>query len=217
MESYIKFYSQVNQSTAIQLQKIVEQQLLGGMKTLNLLLSTPGGSVHDGISLYNFLKGLPITVNTYNFGSVDSIGVVIFCAGNNRFSVPHARFLLHPVSLQVPAGAVLDEPSISEKLKMLKADEKNIASVISFTTNKKTDDIFNLIHTRTTLDPEEAKNTGLVTEIKSELVPSGANIISIYDSQPQQQAQILQLPMRGATTPMQFSESYFSSSFTSIE
>lgn len=217
MECYIKFYAPVNANTAIQLQRIVEQQLAGGMKKLHLLLSTPGGSVHDGISVYNFLKGLPIETNTYNFGSVDSIGVVIFCAGTNRFSVPHARFLLHPVSLQVPAGAVLDEPSIGEKLKMLKADEKNIASVIAYTVGKKAEEIFKLIHNRTTLDPEEAKAEGVVTEIKSGLVPAGANLLSIYDQQAQQ-PQLLQMPfpLRAASIPLHSTESSITQSYTSI-
>lgn len=215
METYIKLYAPVNQNTAIQLQRVVEQAYMQGMRTLHLLLSTPGGSVHDGISIYNFLKGLPITVNTYNFGSVDSIGVVIFCSGQNRFSVPHARFLLHPVAMQIMGHTVLDEPAIGEKLKLLKADENNIANIISSTINKKSEDVFTIIHNRTTLDPEEAKREGLVTEIKSALVPVGANIISIYDQQVQQ-PQFQQMPLRANTIPIQGSESYISDSYTYI-
>ncbi|MEI9933760.1 MAG: ATP-dependent Clp protease proteolytic subunit [Ferruginibacter sp.] len=147
-----------NQNTVVQLQRIVEQHLLGGMKELHLFLSTPGGSVHDGISVYNLLKGLPITVNTYNFGSVDSIGVVIFCSGTNRFSVPHARFLLHPVSMQILGNQVFDEPLIEERLKLLKADQSNISKVIASTINKPVETVQNLIHTRTTLEPERQMN-----------------------------------------------------------
>lgn len=219
MEAFIKFYAQVNQNTVIQLQRQIEQLLLQGMKTLHLLLSTPGGSVHDGISVYNLLKGLPISVNTYNFGSVDSIGVVMFCAGQNRYSVPHARFLLHPVAMQVGAPQTFDEPLIEEKLKLLKADQTNIAKVISATINKTVEEVQNLIHSRTTLEPEKALQIGLVTEIKSSLVPAGVQLYSIYDINPQQGMPIqfpTQLPLRGVVQPVQESLTFITNSFTTI-
>ena len=197
MEHFVKFYASVTSSTAIQLQQIVEQSLRQGLKKLHILLSTPGGSVHDGISLYNFLRGLPIEVCTYNFGSVDSIGVVIFCAGGQRFSVQNARFLLHPVAMQVFGDQVFDEPGMEEKLNALKADQKNIANVISGTTGKSVADILGLIHKRTTLDPNTALEMGLVTEIKQSLIPVGASLFSIYEPQIQQQPVFF--PMRGFT------------------
>jgi ATP-dependent protease ClpP protease subunit len=222
MDAYIKFYAQVNQNTVIQLQRQLEQALLQGMKTLHLLLSTPGGSVHDGISVYNLLKGLPIDVKTYNFGSVDSIGVVMFCAGSERFSVPHARFLLHPVAMQVLQATTLDEPSIEEKLKLVKADQSNIAKVISATINKPVEDVQKLIHARTTLEPDKALEKGLVTEIKSSLIPAGVHLISIYDNQMQQQIGMpglqipLQIPIRGIVQPGQQGITSISNSFTTI-
>ena len=197
MEHFIKFYAPVTHNTAIQLQQSVEQLLRQGLTKLHLLLSTPGGSVHDGISLYNFLKGLPIETCTYNFGSVDSIGVVIFCAGNQRYSVQNARFLLHPVSMQVFGTQFFDEPNMEEKINSLKADQKNIANVISETTGKSVEEILGFIHKRTTLDPDTALAMRLVTEIKQSLIPMGASLISIYESQVQQQQVFF--PMRGFT------------------
>lgn len=218
METFIKFYAQVNQNTVIQLQRHVEQSLIQGMTKLHLLLSTPGGSVHDGISVYNLLKGLPIEVITYNFGSVDSIGVVIFCAGTNRFSVPHARFLLHPVAMQVMAHQTLDEPSIEEKLKLVKADQSNISKVIACTINKQVEEVQRLIHGRTTLEPEQAKEKGLVTEIKSGLVPAGVPLISIYDNQVAVQPGLhgIQIPLRGIVQPGPQSITSITDSFSTI-
>lgn len=218
MTGYIKFYAQINSQTSIQLQKAVEMMLQQGLTSLHLLLSTPGGSVHDGISLHNFLKGIPIEVNTYNFGSVDSIGVIIFCAGVNRYSVTHARFLLHPVAMQVMGNIMLDEPSIAEKLNSLKADQSNIAKVIASTINKPVNDVLNLIHTRTTLESEEALSCGLVTEIKSSLIPPSAGLISIYDNQAQQGIQLMPgvMPLRGFVMPEPQNQSAITNSFSSI-
>jgi ATP-dependent Clp protease, protease subunit len=181
MDAYIKFYARVSPDTAIQLQRTMEQLMKDGMSTLHLLLSTPGGSVHDGISMYNLLKGLSIDVYTYNFGIVDSIGVVVFCAGNKRYSVPHARFLLHPVTIELTEGTTFDEPSLEEKLKLVKADQSNIAKVVSATIKQPIDDVLSLIYNRTTMEPEEALQAGLINEIKSDLVPAGQPLHSIFD------------------------------------
>jgi len=217
MEAYIKFYAQVNQNTAIQLQSIIEQLLLQGMKSLHLLLSTPGGSVHDGISIYNLLKGLHIKINTYNFGSVDSIGLFIFCAGENRYSVPHARFLFHPVTMQVNIPQMFDEPLIEEKLKLLKADQTNILKVISTTINKSVEEVQKLIHDRVALEPEEALKLRLVTKIQSSLVPAGTQLFSIYDNIQHQGMQLpLQLPLRGIVQPNQENFTSIHHSFTTI-
>jgi len=209
MEQFVKFYAPVTPNTAIQLQQTVEQLLRQGMSKLYLLLSTPGGSVHDGISLYNFLKGLPIEICTYNFGSVDSIGVVVFCAGCHRYSVPNARFLLHPVSMQVFGNQVFDEPTMEERINALKADQSNIASVISATTKKNVSEIMELIHKRTTLDPDKAMGIGLITEVKQSLVPAGASLTSIYEQQVIQQGipPVFSVPLRAFTDigPQNFS------------
>lgn len=198
MEHYVKFYAPVTQNTAVQLQRTVEHLWQDGLTKLHLLLSTPGGSVHDGISLYNFLKGLPIAVSTYNFGSVDSIGVVVFCAGGERYSVPSARFLLHPISMRIFANQVFDEPSMDENINALKADQLNIANVISTTTSKNIAEILKQIHKRTTLNPESALAMGLVTEIKQSLIPAGAALCSIYEQQNQL------LPFREPTSLPQY-------------
>jgi len=216
MVGYVKFYAPVTQNTAIQLQQTVEQLLRQGMTSLHLLLSTPGGSVHDGISIHNFLKGLPIEINTYNFGSVDSIGVVIFCAGKNRYSVPHARFLLHPVSMHVIGNQTFDEPLIAEKLNALKADQSNIAKVISSTINKPVDDVQNLIHARTSFEPEQAQIEGLVTQIKSDLVPAGANLISIYDNPAPQMYHAGSPVFRGFSIPDPQNHTAITNSYSTI-
>lgn len=78
MERAIRFLAPVDNQTADQLFTAIDNLLAQGTTKIRLLLSTPGGSVFHGISIHNYLKGLPIEIDTYNFGSVDSIGVVIF-------------------------------------------------------------------------------------------------------------------------------------------
>ena len=157
-ELYIRFMAPVIPETTDQLVRVLDKAIQSKIERINLMLSSPGGSVFHGLSLFNFLKGMPIEVNTYNFGSVDSIGVIIFCAGQKRFSVPHARFLIHGVRFNAKGGVSFDEMQLQEHLKSVKIDQENIARVIADTTGKALHKIEEDMNSRTTLNPNQAKD-----------------------------------------------------------
>ena len=115
----IRFFAPVEANSINALLTTIDQSLTAGAKKVVLLISSPGGTVFHGLSAYNFLKGIPAEVVTHNFGSVDSIGVVLYCAGSRRLSVPHARFLLHGVSAGFQQNERLEEQQLEERLKAL--------------------------------------------------------------------------------------------------
>lgn len=179
---YVRFFAPVNQETITALMTVVDGKLSAGARRMGLLLSTPGGDVFHGLSAFNFLRGCPLEITTHNFGSVDSIGVVLFCAGELRLSVPHARFLLHGVQAQFPMAASLEEKQLEERLKSLQIDMGNVARVIADTAGQERQRVFDDMLNRTTLYPEEAVNYGLVHEVRSELFEPGAEVIPIRAS-----------------------------------
>ena len=178
----IKFFAPVIDVTINALMNAIDQKMKQGISQFIILISSPGGSVIHGLSAYNYLKGLPVTITTHNFGSVDSIGVVLFCGGSNRLSVPQARFLLHGVSAGF-RNERLEEKQLEERLKGLKIDIENIAKVIAANTGKTVEDVTQAILERTILNPDEAKAWGLVHDIKSELFEAGSEVISIQYQQ----------------------------------
>lgn len=180
-ETYIRFLAQVLPQTADQLFKIIDRKISQKFDRIHLLISSPGGSVFHGMSLYNYLKGLPIEVFTYNFGSVDSIGIVIYCAGKKRFSVPHSRFLMHGVKMNFNGQASWDEKQVEEFLKGIKIDQHNILRIIADTTGRTYEQVQEDVVNRTTLNPEEAISYGLVHEIKSQLLPLEADLTVISE------------------------------------
>jgi len=204
MERAIRFMAPVIPQTTEQLFGAIDNLLQQGTTKIRLLISTPGGSVFHGLSIYNFLKGLPIEVDTYNFGSVDSIGVVIFCAGGNRFTVPHSRFLIHSVKFNINQPVSMDEKQLEEHLKSLQIDERNIAKVIADTANKKTEDLLKDMINRTTLNPDQAKDYGLVHEVKHELIAPNMQITTIGEpiqGHPNSQRQFIVPSMKAVSEP----------------
>ena len=78
----------------------------------------------------------------------------------------------------------LEEKQLEERLKGLRIDTENIAKVISATTGKPIEDVTRAMMDRTTLNPEEAREWGVVDEIKVDLFPAGAEVIPIHFQQP---------------------------------
>ena len=195
----IKFFAPVIDVTINALMDTIDNRMKQGATQFTILISSPGGSVFHGLSAYNYLRGLPVAVATHNFGSVDSIGVVLFCGGSKRLSVPQARFLLHGVSAGFQQNERLEEKQLEERLKGLRIDIENIAKVVAANTGKSIEDITNSMLERTTLNPVEAKSWGLVHEIKSELFEAGSEVVSIqYQSQAETATPPHMLPSRPA-------------------
>lgn len=181
-EAYIRFMAPIDVDHATALLRILDMRMRQRVERIHLLMSSPGGSVFHGMSICNYLRGAPFEVFTYNFGSVDSVGVVVFCAGKRRFCVPHARFLLHGVQCQFTQPVSLDDRTLEERLKGLQIDQFNIARVIADTCGKSVEEVTASMTARTGLKPEEAREYGLVHEIKPDLVPADAELDVVYET-----------------------------------
>lgn len=178
---WIRFMAPVNSATAGALIQCIDQVVHGSCDHIHLMISSPGGSVFHGLSVHNYLRGLAIPVTTYNFGTVDSIGVVIFCAGEQRVSVPHARFLIHGVSVSVSGSVSLDVKGIDELLKSVHIDSENIAKVIADTCGKPMKEVEGHMIERTTLTPHQARDYGLVTKVEKSLYQGGM-LYAVYEN-----------------------------------
>jgi ATP-dependent protease ClpP protease subunit len=182
-ELYVRFFSPITTNSARRLLALLDRLFLEKYSRLHLLLASPGGSVLHGFEIYNFLKSAPFETYTYNLGRVDSIGVVIFCAGTQRFSMPHARFLIHGVTMSL--NGAQDESALSEALNGLKADRENICRVIASTVGKTPEEIQADTLRRLTLNAEQARDYGLVNEVNSLVLPANSEFVTIQDESDQ--------------------------------
>jgi ATP-dependent Clp protease protease subunit len=181
---YVKFLAPVTAESVNALMQSVDRKIAQGAKQMSLLISTPGGDVFQGLSAYNYLKGVPLEISTQNFGSVDSIGVVLYCAGTRRWCVPQARFLLHGVMANFPGPVSLEERQLEERLKGLQLDMGSIARIVANATARDPQMVIRDMRNHLTLTGEEAVSYGLVHEIRSELYETGAEVISIQMGAP---------------------------------
>lgn len=179
MRRVIRFIAEINQQSSNALISVIEDGIRKGIKKYLILISSPGGSVFHGVSLYNFLKRSPIEIETCNFGSVDSIASVVYCAGKKRYCVPNARFLIHSIAFNFEGKIGFEEKKLNEIVDSLKTDRTNVAKIIAENCNKPQAEIEKIMFEGKTYNPNEAKSFGLVTEIKDKLFEEGEEIIGI--------------------------------------
>jgi len=143
-----------------------------------LMISTPGGSVMNGMNLYNVLRAMPFHLTTHNVGNVDSIGNAIFLAGVTRYACPHSTFMFHGVGFDVQ-NIRLEEEKCREYLASITAEHKRIGTVMSERTNLNDRTIRSLFRQAQTKDSTYALSSGIVHQIRDVQIPPGAPIVSL--------------------------------------
>ena len=177
---YVSFIAEINATTSEGLLNACTTLSNKGTKTIYLLLDTPGGQVDNGIAVYNVLRALPAKLITHNVGSVNSIGNVVFLAGEERYANPGATFMFHGVGAIAKKDMRLEERNLIEQLDNVRAGQKKIGRIIeergSFSDGKEIEDLFLQAATK---DAQYAKDRGIIHEIREAKVPSGVPILQL--------------------------------------
>ncbi|MCO8271472.1 ATP-dependent Clp protease proteolytic subunit [Actinoplanes sp. TRM 88003] len=69
-------------------------------RDIHLWINSPGGSVYSGMAIYDTMQFIDNDVQTVAMGMAASMGQLLLCAGapGKRFSLPHARIMMHQPS-----------------------------------------------------------------------------------------------------------------------
>jgi ATP-dependent Clp protease, protease subunit len=116
--------SQVDQSTA---NRICAELLLleaeDPDKDISLYINSPGGSVTDGLAIYDTMQYVNCDIRTICVGMAASMGQFLLCAGakGKRFSLPHSRILMHQPSMGGMQGQASDIAIQAEQIVYMKS------------------------------------------------------------------------------------------------
>jgi len=179
--TYVNVHAQINNMTVQNLMAAIAAKLTQGTDEFYFLLSTPGGAVMSGLTLYNFLRAIPAKITMHNIGNVDSIGNAIFLAADkeNRFACPHSTFMFHGVGADIPGGMRVEEKNGREMLDSILADQARIGSILVERTDLTQDQAGQLFREASTKDAANAQAVGLVADIRDLAIPARAEILSL--------------------------------------
>ena len=176
---YISFSAEINQVTIEHLILQIANISNSGVKQVHLLFSTPGGNVQQGITLYNTLRAFPIELITHNVGNVDSIGSVVFLAGQKRYAAQHSTFMFHGVTMETPGKVRFGEIELEQHMTSLTTEHGRIASIVAERTNLTEEDVREFFKKQRTLTPDEAKAASIIHDIKEAKVSAGSPVFPL--------------------------------------
>jgi len=103
-------------------------------RDINLYINSPGGSVTDGLAIYDTMQYVSCDISTICLGMAASMGQFLLCAGTpgKRYALPHSRILMHQPSGQMQ-GQAADIAIQAEQIIYLK---RMMAERISFHTGQ---------------------------------------------------------------------------------
>lgn len=155
---------QVNEHTAnIVVAQLIHLAYEDPKKDIMLYINSPGGSVYDGMAIYDTMQYIKPDVQTIGIGLQASMGAFLLSSGakGKRFVLPHSKVMIHQPS-HATRGKVTDmEIDLKEGL----AVKEMLAELFVKNTGQKLSKIKDDMERDYWMSPEEAKNYGLVDEI----------------------------------------------------
>lgn len=104
-------------------------------KDISLYINSPGGSVTDGLAIYDTMQYVNCDIRTICIGMAASMGQFLLCAGapGKRFALPHSRILMHQPHAGGMQGQASDIAIQAEQIVYMK---KMLAERIAFHTGQ---------------------------------------------------------------------------------
>lgn len=133
------------------------------MPHIQVLLSTYGGDVYDGLSLYDAIKNSNTEVDITCFGKIMSMGIIILLASKNRKAYRNTTFMIHEIS----SGAIGKLADLEESVDEAKRLNKVLFDIIekeTRITKAQLEEIYNKKQDWF-ITAEEALKLGIITEI----------------------------------------------------
>ncbi|MCP4404317.1 MAG: ATP-dependent Clp endopeptidase proteolytic subunit ClpP [bacterium] len=132
-------------------------------KDINLYVNSPGGSVTAGLAIYDAMQYIKPDVSTICVGQAASMGAVLLTAGTQgkRYSLPHSRILIHQPMGGFQGQATDIDIQAREILRM----KEELNRILHKHTGQELDRIQQDTDRDYFMDPEQAKEYGLVDEI----------------------------------------------------
>lgn len=153
---------------------------LGGVSSISVRINSPGGSVTDGIAIYNALKRQKANIDVHIDGAAFSIASVIAMAGNKVHMAENAFFMIHnPWSMAYGDSADMRKTAdVMDKMK---------DSLITAYANKTGEDrelISEMMDEETWFDAQEALNHGFIDVITDAMDVAASFDVSKFNNVP---------------------------------
>lgn len=132
-------------------------------KDIQLYINSPGGSVYDGMAIYDTMQYIKPDVQTIGIGLQASMGAFLLSSGakGKRFVLPNARVMIHQPSSGTQGMVTDQEISLRESVRM----KELLAKVIAKNTGQKLEKVKADMERDHWMSADEAVKYGLADEM----------------------------------------------------
>jgi len=132
-------------------------------RDIALYINSPGGSVTDGLAIYDTMQYVSCDVRTICIGLAASMGQFLLCSGapGKRYALPHSRILMHQ-----PSGAMQGQAAdIAIQAEQIVYLKRMMAERISFHTGQPVERIETDSDRDRWFTAEEAREYGFIDQV----------------------------------------------------
>lgn len=132
-------------------------------KEIQLYINSPGGSVTDGLAIYDTMQYVKSPVSTVCVGAAASMSAVLLAGGEKgkRFALPNSQILLHQVMGGVSGQATEIEITAKQILKI----KQRLNQILSKHTGQSLNKIEKDTDRDFYIDSKEAKEYGIIDKV----------------------------------------------------
>lgn len=132
-------------------------------KDISLYINSPGGSVYDGLAIYDTMNFIKPDVATYGIGLQASMGAFLLSSGakGKRHVLPNARVMIHQPSSGTQGKVTDQEISLREALEL----KERLATIMAKNTGQKLAKVKADMERDFWMGAEDAKAYGIVDHI----------------------------------------------------
>ena len=132
-------------------------------KDIQMYINSPGGSVTDGLAIYDTMQYIKADVATICVGMAASMGAFLLAAGakGKRMALPHAEIMIH----QVLGGTQGQETDIQIEARHIARIKHSLTEILAESTGKSYDQVYADCERNNWMSAEEAKEYGLIDSV----------------------------------------------------
>jgi len=153
---------------------------IGSAEEIDVRINSPGGSVWQGMAIYNGLKNHSAKINVHIDGLAASMATIVAMAGDTINMAQNAMFMIHEPRTYAEGTAedLLSQASLLEKL--------TTQAVLTYVsrTKMKEEDVRAAMSAETWYTAEEAKAAGFITNIAANKQITAHYDVSKFDKAP---------------------------------
>ena len=132
-------------------------------KDIQFYINSPGGSVTDGMAIYDTMQYIKCDVSTICIGMAASMGAFLLSSGakGKRLALPNAEIMIH----QPSAGTQGQITDMAIHLKRLEIIKKRMNHILADNTGKPLEVVTADCERHNFMSAEEAKEYGLIDKV----------------------------------------------------